>query len=112
MSEGEQWSIFAGSSLKDQAKLNGLPMCGCWHTRGVCFLDCKNKASQVKCSEIPVDVKEAHMKWMNRFAARNRGSGRGLAVWDQDHCQNLPTTPPSSHQYYHHHFNSHHSLAP
>jgi hypothetical protein len=29
MKEGEQWSTFAGASLTDQAKLNGIPMCGC-----------------------------------------------------------------------------------
>jgi hypothetical protein len=42
-------------------------MCGRWHTQGVCFLDCKNKVSYVKCSEIPTDVKEAHMKWMKKI---------------------------------------------
>jgi hypothetical protein len=32
MKEGEQWKIFAGASLTYQAKLNGTPMCGHWHT--------------------------------------------------------------------------------
>ena len=66
MKEGERWSTFAGASLTDQAKLNGLPMCGCWHTQGFCFLDCKNKTSHVSCSEIPADVKQAHMRWMKK----------------------------------------------
>jgi hypothetical protein len=70
MRGGKQWRTFAGSSLKDQAKLNGLPMCGCWHTRGVWFLDCKNKAIHVKCSEIPADVQEAHMKWMKKICCK------------------------------------------
>jgi hypothetical protein len=70
MREGKQWSTFAGPSLKDQAKLNGLPMCRRWHTQGVCFLNCKNKASHVKCSESPVDVKEAHMKWMKKICRK------------------------------------------
>jgi hypothetical protein len=66
MKEGEWWSTFAGASLTDQAKLNGLPMCGHWHTQGFCFLDCKNKTSHVPCSEIPADVKQAHMRWMKK----------------------------------------------
>ncbi len=70
MRVGKQWSIFAGSSLKDQAKLNGLPMCGHWHSRDVCFLDCKKKASHVKCSEIPADVKETRMKWMKKICRK------------------------------------------
>jgi hypothetical protein len=57
MTEGEQWSTFAGASLADHAKLNGTFMCGCWHTQGYCFLDCNNKASQVTCSKIPTDLK-------------------------------------------------------
>ncbi len=66
MKEEEQWSTFVGSNLKEQAKLNKTFMCGCWHTRGHCFLDCNNKASHVPCSEIPADVKQAHMQWMKK----------------------------------------------
>jgi hypothetical protein len=64
--EGEQWSTFAGSNLKERAKLNGTFMCGRWHTRGHCFSDCKNKASHVPCSEIPAEVKQAHMQWVKK----------------------------------------------
>jgi hypothetical protein len=66
MKEGEQWSTFAGSNLKEQAKLNETFMCGRWHTRGHCFLDCNNKASHVPCSKILADVKQAHMQWMKK----------------------------------------------
>jgi hypothetical protein len=66
MKEGEWWSTFAGASLTDQAKLNGLPMCSRWHTQGFCFSDCKNKTSHVPCLEIPADVKQAHMGWMKK----------------------------------------------
>ncbi len=66
MKEGEQWSTFAGASLTDQAKLNGLPKCGRWYTQGFCFSNCKNKTSHVPCSEIPADVKQAHMRWMKK----------------------------------------------
>jgi hypothetical protein len=40
--EGKHWQTFAGSNLKERAKLNRTFMCGHWHTRGNCFLDCKN----------------------------------------------------------------------
>ncbi len=66
MKEGEQWSTFAGASLADQEKLIGTFMCECWHTQSHCFLDCNNKASHVTCSEIPTDVKQAHMWWMKK----------------------------------------------
>ncbi len=66
LKEGKQWSIFKAAGNLDRAQLNGLPMCACWHTRGSCFLDCKNRASYVKCSEIPGDVKAAHLKWMKK----------------------------------------------
>jgi hypothetical protein len=50
--------------------MNGLPMCGRWHTQGVCLLDCKNKASHIKCSVIPADVKEARVKWMKNVCRK------------------------------------------
>jgi hypothetical protein len=73
--EGEWWSTFAGASLRDQAKLNGLPMCRGWHTRGFCFSDCKNKASHIPCLEIPADVKEAHILWMKKVCRKKKGFG-------------------------------------
>jgi hypothetical protein len=66
LKEGKRWSIFKAAGNSDRAQLNGLPMCARWHTRGSCFLDCKNKASHVKYSEIPGDVKAAHLKWMKK----------------------------------------------
>ncbi len=44
------------------------------HPRCLLF-NCKNKASHVKCSEIPVDVKEAHMKWMKKICRTEQGFG-------------------------------------
>jgi hypothetical protein len=66
LKEGKRWSIFKAAGNSDRAQLNGLPMCARWHTRGSCFLDCKNKASHVRHSEIPGDVKAAHLKWMKK----------------------------------------------
>ena len=66
MKEGERWSMFKAAGNSGRAQLNGLPMCARWHTRGSCFSDCKHKASHVKCSEVPSDVKEAHVKWMKK----------------------------------------------
>ncbi len=66
LKEGERWSIFKAAGNSDRAQLHGSPMCARWHTRGSSFLDCKNKASHVKCSEIPGDVKVAHLKWMKK----------------------------------------------
>jgi hypothetical protein len=64
--EGEQWRMFKTAGNSDRAKLNGSLMCACWHTRGSYFLDCKHKASHVKCSEIPTETKMAHLKWMKK----------------------------------------------
>jgi hypothetical protein len=64
--EGKHGQICAGSKVKERAKLNGTFMCGCWHTRGNCFLDCKNKASHVPCSKIHAKVKQVHMQWMKK----------------------------------------------
>ena len=52
--------------LKDRAKMKGTIMCMCWHTRGDCFTDCKNKANHIPCSEILADAKQGHLKWMQK----------------------------------------------
>ncbi len=64
--EGGRWSIFKAAGNLDHAQLNCSPMCARWHTRSSCFLDCKNKASHVKCSEFPGYMKAAHLKWMKK----------------------------------------------
>ncbi len=64
--EGKRWSIFKAAGNLDRVQLNRLPMCARWHTCSSCFLDCKNKISHVKCSEIPGYVKVAHLKWMKK----------------------------------------------
>ena len=66
MKGGEHWSIFRGAGNSGRVKLNGLPLCARWHTRGSCFSDCKHKASHVRCSEVSKDVKEVHLKWMKK----------------------------------------------
>jgi hypothetical protein len=66
LNHNEKWEQFTGKKLDQQAKLNGTIMCACWHTRGNCFKDCKNRASHIICSKIPPKAKQSHLKW---FAA-------------------------------------------
>jgi hypothetical protein len=70
----------------------------CWHTRGDCFTDCKNKANHIPCSEIPADAKQGHLKWMQKCCCK-KGIGSRPSGVQPDHPKPLwkhrkPTLPP------------------
>ncbi len=71
LKEDKLWSQFARKCLTNRAKVNRTIMGMCWHTRACCFTDCKHKASHVACSLIPVEAKQAHLRWMQKVRSRN-----------------------------------------
>ncbi len=72
LKEGELWTQFTGMCLTERAKLNDTIMCTRWHTRAFCFNDCRNKASHVACLQILAEVKQAHLKWMQKVCSRSQ----------------------------------------
>jgi hypothetical protein len=72
--------------LEKRAKLNGIFMCSCWHTRGNCFADCNNKASHVPCSK--PSGREGEVLAVDEEGPPQglEGLGCGLVVHDPDPC--------------------------
>ncbi len=66
------WLQFAGKCLTNRAKVNRTIMCTHWHTRACCFTDCKHRASHLACSLIPVEAKQAHLRWIQKVRSRNK----------------------------------------
>jgi hypothetical protein len=59
MKPSENWDQLKGPSRAIVPKVNDIPMCKRWFTRGACFLDCRHAGSHIPGSQIDAATKQA-----------------------------------------------------
>ena len=59
------------SALINRPKINNVPMCHRWHSKGYCFNDCNNKITHIPSKSLPDEKKEAYKNWFCPLANNN-----------------------------------------
>jgi len=68
--DGAQYSAkFAGRNTEKRPKLDGVPMCQRWHTKGYCFNNCKHIATHVPSTELDQSAKEKYKEYVSMCTA-------------------------------------------
>ena len=54
----------SGQALNDRPKINGVPACHRFHSRGYCFKNCNNGDSHIFSSDLKVSDRKNYKKWL------------------------------------------------
>ena len=55
---------FAGKHLDQRPKLQGVPMCPRWHSKGYCFSNCPHKITHVDGTQLNDSIRQAYSKFV------------------------------------------------
>ena len=59
------------SSLKSRPKLNDVPICHRYHSRGYCFDNCGNKSTHIASNKLPANVQKDYLTWLKNMSVAN-----------------------------------------